>query len=116
MGSTPVKKMIAIFFVFIVIGLIVGFYATISSSSNIKHKTRVIYTRDLNQVSLYNKIRENYATGEKYLLKAYFLKDGNMLNMAKNYFMKVNTLINKSAYKTNISQNEKERLLSLNQQ
>ena len=113
MGSTSVKKMIAIFFVFIVIGLIVGFYATISSSSNIKHKTRVIYTRDLNQVSLYNKIRENYATGEKYLLKAYFLKDGNMLNMAKNYFRKVNTLINKSAYKTNISQNEKERLLSL---
>ena len=113
MGSISVKKMVATFFVLIILGLVVGFYATISSSSNVKHKTKIIYTRDLNQVSLYNKIRENYSMGEKYLLKAYFLKDENMLKLAKRYFGKTDALIDESVSKTNISQNEKERLLSL---
>ena len=113
MENISVRKMVAVFFVLIILGLIVGFYATMSSSSNVKHKTKVIYTRDLNQVNLYDKIRKNYSKGEKYLIKAYFLKDENMLNLAKKYFEIVDVLIDKSVNNTNISQNEKERLVNL---
>ena len=113
MGNISVKKVVVVSFALIFLGLIMGFYATMSSSGNVKHKTKIIYTRDLNQVSIYNKIRENYSKGEKYLLKAYFLKDGNMLNLAKKYFGKVDTLIDECIKKANISQSEKERLLSL---
>ncbi|WP_041324027.1 methyl-accepting chemotaxis protein [Hippea maritima] len=113
MGNVSVRKMIVAFFALIVLGLIVGFYATVSSSKSVKHRTKVIYTRDLNQVSLYNQIRKNYSKGEKYLLKAYFLKDKNMLNLAKKYFEKVDMLIDKNINKTNISQTEKQKLMTL---
>ena len=65
------------------------------------------------KLNYYNKIRKNYSKGEKYLLNAYFLKDENMLNLAKKYFGKVDTLIDECVKKANISQNEKERMLSL---
>ena len=113
MNSISVKKVVILFFSFIILTLLIGIFSTMHSNNNIRQRTKVIYKRDLNQVNLYNQLRETYSKGEKYLLKAYFLKDENMLNLAKKYFRKVDTLINNNVNKENISQEEKKKLLKL---
>ncbi len=113
MGNVSVKKLSIVSFLLTVLVLFIGFYATMSSSKNIKNKTGIIYHRDLKQVDIYNLVRENYSKGEKYLLKAYFLKDEDALSQAKKYFKKVNSLIDESLAKTGINQDEKQKIMAL---
>ena len=113
MGNISVRKISIASFLLIILVLFIGFYATISSSSNVKRKTGIIYSKDLKQVDIYNLIRENYSKGAKCLLKAYFLKDESMLDLAKKYFKKVNKLIDESLNQTGIKQEEKQKILTL---
>ena len=114
MGSISVKKLISIVFATIVLVLLISSWISIRSNNDIKNKVKHIYTTDLNQITLYDQIRKNYSIGEKHLIKAFFTKNRQMLNLAKQYFAIVDKLIEKDlSENSGINSNERLKLKNL---
>ncbi len=99
--------------------IITGFIISIIYTFSVVHRNTIrvgdIYNRDMAQVELYHKIKENFSRGEKLLLKAYALNDTSLLQQAKNYFSNVDRLINDdlARYGSSLSNTEIERLKRL---
>ncbi len=115
MKNISVKAVVMGAFLLIIAGLLVLWIFTFSVVHRIHGGVKTLYYRDLSQVLLYKNIKENYSKGEKLLLKAYALKNRNLLKEAKDYFARVNTLIDKDlkTYGTLLSEREKKALRRL---
>ncbi len=115
MRDVSIKALIVGAFALIVLGFIISAVYTFSVVRNSHERINAIYTRDLNQVLLYQQIKENFSNGEKLLLKAYALHSQKLLDRAKSYFDRVNEAISEDLqrYGTILSSNEVEGLKRL---
>ncbi len=93
MKNVSVKSMTIGSFLLIIIGFVFATIYTITALSKNRHSINKIYHRDLNEIVLYHKIESNYSKGSKLLLKAYIKNNPNLINQAKTYFNKIDSLI-----------------------
>jgi len=115
MGNISVKTLVTgglalIFFFFVLTGFYIVHRTKIS-----RNRVEILYKTDLNQIALYHNIEKNFNKGEKLLLKAYALKNRNIVKKASLYFNRVNNLIEKNINSDGISEQEANRLKRLEQ-
>ncbi len=113
MSNMSVKKLIlgGMFLVFL--GFIFTGYYTLYAVKRNEGKLSNLYARDLNQISLYHAIENIFGKEEKMLLMAYELQNPQLIQKARKYFKKIDTLITYNIKNKRLSRQEKIRLLKL---